>query len=112
MCTDIPAITEFEPAVQSFFNRIDIAGPLEYLKKCLPTGTKLYVAGGAILSSLLPDVFSFQTGMLVTAIAFVGITLIGGFWAAGLTSIINVVFIYAGVVVGAVMGDPLPEHHR
>lgn len=62
-----------------------------------------YVAGGAILSSLLPDVFSFQTGMLVTAIVFVGITLIGGFWAAGLTNIINVTFIYAGVLLGAFM---------
>jgi len=62
-----------------------------------------YVAGGAILSSLLPDVFSFQTGMLVTAVVFVGITLIGGFWAAGLTNIVNVVFIYAGVILGAVM---------
>jgi len=62
-----------------------------------------YVAGGAILSSLLPDVFSFQTGMLVTAIVFVGITLIGGFWAAGLTNIINVTFIYAGVILGAFM---------
>jgi SSS family solute:Na+ symporter len=62
-----------------------------------------YVAGGAILSSLLPEVFSFQTGMLVTAIVFVGITLIGGFWAAGLTNIINVTFIYAGVLLGAFM---------
>jgi SSS family solute:Na+ symporter len=62
-----------------------------------------YVAGGAILSSLLPEVFSFQTGMLVTAIVFVGITLIGGFWAAGLTNIINVILIYAGVALGAVM---------
>ncbi|MEW5993604.1 MAG: sodium:solute symporter family protein [Candidatus Zixiibacteriota bacterium] len=62
-----------------------------------------YVAGGAILSSLLPDVFTFQTGMLITAVVFVGITLIGGFWAAGLTNIINVVFIYAGVLLGAVM---------
>lgn len=62
-----------------------------------------YVAGGAILSSLLPDVFSFQAGMLVTAVVFVGITLIGGFWAAGLTNIINVTFIYAGVLLGAVM---------
>lgn len=62
-----------------------------------------YVAGGAILSSLLPDVFSFQTGMLVTAIVFVGITLIGGFWAAGLTNIINVILIYAGVLLGAVL---------
>ncbi|MEE9443575.1 MAG: sodium:solute symporter family protein [candidate division Zixibacteria bacterium] len=62
-----------------------------------------YVAGGAILSSLLPEVFTFQTGMLVTAIVFVGITLIGGFWAAGLTNIINVIFIYAGVILGAFM---------
>jgi SSS family solute:Na+ symporter len=60
-----------------------------------------YVAGGAILSSLLPDVFTFQMGMLVTAIVFVGITLIGGFWAAGLTNIINVILIYAGVLLGA-----------
>jgi len=62
-----------------------------------------YVAGGAILSSLLPDVFTFQTGMLVTAVVFVGITLIGGFWAAGLTNIINVILIYVGVLLGAVL---------
>jgi len=62
-----------------------------------------YVAGGAILSSLLPNVFSFKTGMFVTAIVFLGITLIGGFWAAGLTNIINVIMIYAGVILGAVM---------
>jgi SSS family solute:Na+ symporter len=62
-----------------------------------------YVAGGAILSSLLPDVFTFQSGMFVTAAVFVGITLIGGFWAAGLTNIINVVFIYTGVLLGAAL---------
>jgi SSS family solute:Na+ symporter len=62
-----------------------------------------YVAGGAILSSLLPDVFTFQTGMLVTAVVFIGITLIGGFWAAGLTNIFNVVLIYVGVVLAALL---------
>ena len=62
-----------------------------------------YLAGGAILSSLLPDVFTFQTGMAVTAVVFVGITLIGGFWAAGLTNIINVILIYAGVFFGALL---------
>jgi SSS family solute:Na+ symporter len=62
-----------------------------------------YVAGGAILSSILPGVFSFHTGMLVTAVVFVGITLIGGFWAAGLTNIFNVIFIYVGVLLGAFM---------
>jgi SSS family solute:Na+ symporter len=62
-----------------------------------------YVAGGAILSSLLPDVFSFKQGMFITAVVFVGITLIGGFWAAGLTNIINVILIYVGVILGAVI---------
>ncbi len=62
-----------------------------------------YVAGGAILSSLMPDVFSFQMGMAVTAVVFVGITLIGGFWAAGLTNVINVAVIYLGIGLGAVM---------
>jgi SSS family solute:Na+ symporter len=62
-----------------------------------------YVAGGAILSSLLPGVFSFRIGMAVTAIVFVGITLIGGFWAAGLTNLINVMVIYLGIVLGAVL---------
>ena len=60
-----------------------------------------YIAGGAILSSLLPGVFTFKTGMFVTAVVFVGITLIGGFWAAGLTNIINVILIYVGVILGA-----------
>ena len=62
-----------------------------------------YVAGGAILSSLLPDVVSFKMGMFVTAVVFVGITLIGGFWAAGLTNIINVILIYVGVLLGAII---------
>jgi SSS family solute:Na+ symporter len=62
-----------------------------------------YVAGGAILSSLMPEVFSFRAGMAVTAVVFVGITLIGGFWAAGLTNVINVLVIYLGVGLGAIL---------
>ncbi len=63
-----------------------------------------YVAGGAILQSLMPDIFpSFTAGMLVTAAVFVGITLIGGFWAAGLTNVINVTVIYVGILLGAGM---------
>jgi SSS family solute:Na+ symporter len=41
--------------------------------------------------------------MLITAVVFVGITLIGGFWAAGLTNVINVLVIYVGIVLGAVL---------
>lgn len=62
-----------------------------------------YVAGGAILSSLMPGVFSVRAGMAVTALVFVGITLIGGFWAAGLTNVINVLVIYGGVILGAIL---------
>ena len=62
-----------------------------------------YVAGGAILSSLMPELFTLQTGMMVTAVVFIGITLIGGFWAAGLTNVINVIIIYLGIVLGALL---------
>ena len=62
-----------------------------------------YVAGGAILSSLLPEIFDFRTGMAATAVVFVSITMIGGFWAAGLTNVVNVIVIYAGVCLGAVL---------
>ena len=62
-----------------------------------------YVAGGAILSSLMPGIFSFRGGMAVTAVVFVGITLVGGFWAAGLTNVVNVIVIYLGVVLGALL---------
>jgi SSS family solute:Na+ symporter len=62
-----------------------------------------YVAGGAILSSLMPELFTPRMGMLVTAIVFVGITLIGGFWAAGLTNVVNVIVIYAGIILGAML---------
>jgi SSS family solute:Na+ symporter len=81
-----------------------------------------YVAGGAILHSLMPEAFSFEVGMVVTAVVFVGITLIGGFWAAGLTNVINVIVIYVGIVLGAILTvgkvgglealvDRLPQQH-
>ena len=43
-----------------------------------------YLAGGAILSALLPNVFTFKTGMLASAVVFIGVTLIGGMWSNGL----------------------------
>ena len=42
-----------------------------------------YLAGGAILASLLPEYFSFRGGMIVSAVVFIGITLIGGLWSSG-----------------------------
>ena len=58
-----------------------------------------YVAGGAILTALLPNIFTFQQGMMVSAVIFIGITVVGGYWASGLTNIINVIAIYVGIIV-------------
>ena len=57
-----------------------------------------YLAGGAILSALLPQIFSFKGGMLTSAVVFIGITLIGGLWSSGLSNIVNVILIYFGVL--------------
>lgn len=62
-----------------------------------------YVAGGAILSSLMPALFTPRTGMMTTAFLFIGVTLAGGFWAAGLTNVINVLVIYVGIGIAVVM---------
>lgn len=62
-----------------------------------------YVAGGAILAALMPGIFTFNSGMMVSAVVFIGVTLVGGYWAAGLSNIINVIVIYLGIVAGAVM---------
>ncbi len=62
-----------------------------------------YLAGGAILAALLPQYFTFQSGMVVSALVFIGITLIGGMWAAGLTNVLNVIVIYIGVGLGSIV---------
>lgn len=62
-----------------------------------------YVAGGAILSSLLPNVFTLKTGMIVSACVFVGITFIGGMWSAGLCNLFNVPLKYTGIILCTVL---------
>lgn len=61
-----------------------------------------YLAGGAILSSLLPDIFSFKGGMLMSAIVFIGITMIGGLWSSGMANLVSVTLIYLGVIYSCV----------
>lgn len=58
-----------------------------------------YIAGGAILSSLLPSVFTLKTGMVVSACVFIGITFIGGMWSTGLCNFFNVPLKYAGIII-------------
>ena len=62
-----------------------------------------YLAGGAILSTMLPQYFSFQGGMLVSAIVFISIALIGGLWSSGLSNILNVALIYLGIIAATIV---------
>lgn len=57
-----------------------------------------YVAGGAILSTLLPDYFTMPTGMLTSAVVFIGITIVGGLWSSGMANMLSVLLIYLGVL--------------
>ena len=61
-----------------------------------------FVAGGALLSAMLPQYFTLFNGMLMTAVVFVGIALMGGLWAGGLANLINVIVIWIGVTVGMI----------
>jgi SSS family solute:Na+ symporter len=64
-----------------------------------------YVAGGAILSQLLPDLFTnVQSGMIFSAVVFISLTLIGGLWSASLTNLLNVALIYGGIILAALFG--------
>lgn len=62
-----------------------------------------YLAGGAILSALLPEFFDFKSGMLVSAVVFIGIALIGGLWSSGLSNLLSVALIYFGVIIATVI---------
>ncbi|HUT13173.1 MAG TPA: sodium:solute symporter family protein [Thermoguttaceae bacterium] len=63
-----------------------------------------YVAGGAILHQLLPEVFTTrQHGMIFSAIVFIALTIVGGLWSASLGNILNVTLIYGGVTLAAVL---------
>lgn len=62
-----------------------------------------YVAGGMILAALMPEIFTPLTGMLTSAVVFIGITFIGGMWSASLTNIMNVSLQYAGILMAVVL---------
>ncbi len=63
-----------------------------------------YIAGGAILHQLLPNVFTtLASGMLFSAVVFVAMTVVGGLWSASLSNILNVLLIYTGIALAAVL---------
>lgn len=64
-----------------------------------------FVAGGALLSAMLPQYFTMFSGSLLTAAVFVAITLIGGLWAGGLANLVNVIIIWIGIVAGTIAAN-------
>ena len=92
-CTTIPEL--FERSYDQKARVISVIG-LSIIMICI---TSLqYVAGGSILHALMPDVVSMHTGMIISAIVFIGITAIGGLWSSGLSNILSVAVIYLGIV--------------
>lgn len=96
-CTTIPEL--FERYYDKKGRAISVLGMITIQ---LVITSLQYLAGGAILSSLLPGIFSFQGGMITSAIVFIGTTLIGGLWSSGLSNILSVTLIYIGVLISTV----------
>lgn len=62
-----------------------------------------YIAGGAMLSSMMPDVISLEAGIIITAVAFLVLSMVGGLFGASLANLVNVVVIYIGISICLVL---------
>ena len=62
-----------------------------------------YKAGGSILASLLPDVFTVESGTFFSFLIFMLVAVIGGMGSVALTNVLNLILIYVGVVLAAVL---------
>ncbi|MDR0758911.1 MAG: sodium:solute symporter family protein, partial [Treponema sp.] len=79
-------------------SRTRFLGVINQLLIMITITSMQYVAGGTILKALLPDVFTGNSGMFVSAAIFIFITVVGGYWASGLTNFVNVIIIYIGII--------------
>ena len=92
-CTTVPEL--FERSYDKKARIVSVIG-LAIIMICI---TSLqYVAGGSILSALMPDVFTMRSGMITSAVVFIGITAIGGLWSSGLSNLLSVSIIYLGIL--------------
>ncbi len=62
-----------------------------------------YKAGGSILASLLPDIFTVKTGTFFSFLIFMLVAVIGGMGSVSLTNVLNLVLIYVGVLLAAAL---------
>ncbi|MCI8341840.1 MAG: sodium:solute symporter family protein [Firmicutes bacterium] len=62
-----------------------------------------YKAGGSILASLLPDIFTVKSGTFFSFVIFMLVAVIGGMGSVSLTNVLNLILIYIGVIVAALI---------
>lgn len=62
-----------------------------------------YIAGGSILSSLLPDVFDMKTATFFSFLIFMLVGFVGGMGSASVSNILNISLIYIGIITSAVL---------
>ncbi len=62
-----------------------------------------YIAGGTILAALLPNIFTVTSGMVMSAIVFIGVTMLGGMWSASISNLLNVSLKYAGIIAAVLV---------
>ena len=60
------------------------------------------IAGGAILTALMPDVFTMKLGIVISAAMFGLISFVGGLTAASVSNVVNIAVIYVGLIIGLV----------
>jgi len=69
----------------------------------LGVGCLQFVSGGAMLAAMFPGVISAKLGILITAVVFTVICLVGGLYGTSLANLINVIVIYIGLIVCAIV---------
>lgn len=80
-------------------------GPSRYLMVIgqliimLGVGCLQFVSGGAMLASMFPETISYNAGIVITAVIFTVICLVGGLYGTSLANLVNVIVIYIGMVI-------------
>lgn len=62
-----------------------------------------FVGGGAMLSSMFPNLINYQTGVIITAVVFFIIAALGGMMGASLSNMINMIIMYVGLALVLVL---------
>lgn len=101
-------ITTIPEMLERYYDRKSrIAGIVIQIIVQLCVMSLQYVAGGTILAALMPEVFTITTGMIMSAVVFIGVTMMGGMWSASISNLLNVSLKYVGITLAAIVAVAL-----